>query len=273
MKKIIFSILSLAIVAMLFTSCEKSYDDFMTGNVEVGGLVLPLSSFPYKLGGTTTFDVTVDIPKGPGIVSVEVYKTYTDKAEILDQTIDVASANAEGALTKTLVYDYVALIDGLGMPADESELLIGDGWTLSYYAIMEDGRSVLSSGKTTISVANFFAGEYISHVIYHHPSIGVYPNDVYVDANYSKTLVATNANTCMTYMSTWADTPMTITINANNSLSVDWDGRSDVNFGDPNDPSVVSHYDPVTGIIYLYYNYSGSGGFRIFSEVFTPVVE
>ena len=103
------------------------------------------------------------------------------------------------------------------MPADESELTIGGAWTLSYYAIMEDGRKVLSAGKTTISVANFFAGAYISHVIYHHPTYGVYPNDVYVDANYPKTLVATNANTCMTYMSIWADTPMAITIYANYS--------------------------------------------------------
>lgn len=270
MKKIIFSFLSLAIVALMFTSCEQTYDDFMTGDVQTGGLVSPTKTFPYKLGGTTTFDLTVDIPKGPGIVSLEVYKTYTGKSEVLDRTIDIASANAAGAITKTITYDYAALISGLGMPADESELSIGDAWTIKYVSIMEDGRSVISGVKTIVGVANFFAGAYSVNVTYRHPSFGAYPDNIYVDAPYNKDLLATNANTCATYMSTWTDYPMNITINEDNSLSVEWVDRTDVFLGDPNDATKVSYYDRATGVIYLYYHYDGSGGYRIFWEVFTP---
>jgi len=270
MKKIIFSLTSLIIVAFLFTSCKKNYEDYMTGDVKTGGLVSPTKTFPYKLGGTTTFDLTVDIPKGPGIVSLEVYKTYTGLGQVLDRTIDIASANANGDLTETLTYDYEALISGLGMPANESELSIGDAWTLSYVSVMEDGRSVLNSTKTVIGVANFFAGSYVTHVIYRHPSFGAYPDNIYVDADYNKDLLAINANTCATYMSTWTDYPMNITINEDNSLSVEWVDRTDVFLGDPYDPTKISHYDRETGVIYLYYHYDGSGGYRVFWEVFTP---
>ena len=270
MKKIIFSVLSLIIVAMLFSSCEQNYDDFMTGNVKTGGLVSPLSSFPYKLGGTTTFDIPVTILKGPGIVSVKVYKSYTDKDEILDQTIDVASANVDGDVVKTLTFDYSALIAGLDMPADESVLNIGDAWTLRYISVMEDGREVINSETTTIGVANFFAGTYDAHILYYHPSLGSYPDNLNVEETNEKTLVATNANTCKTAFAVWSD-DCWITINADNSITFvvadTWD--YDVNLGNPEDPTEISYYDPATGTIQLYYNYMGSGGYRIFKETFT----
>lgn len=270
MKKIIYSLLSIAIVAMLFTSCEQTYDDFMTGNVNTGGLVSPTKTFPYKLGGTTTFDLTVDIPKGPGIVSIEIYKTYTGKAEVLDRTIEVGSANTAASVTKTVTWDYASLINGLGMPANESELTIGDAWTIKYVSIMEDGRSVTSGVKTVVGVANFFAGSYSTNVTYRHPSFGAYPDNIYVDAPFDKDLVAINANTCETYMSTWTDAPMKISINDDNSLSVEWVDRTDVFLGDPYDATKISYYDRETGVIYLYYHYDGTGGYRVFWEVFTP---
>lgn len=269
MKKIIFSFLSIAIVAMLFTSCEQTYDDFMTGDVKTGGLVSPLKSFPYKLGGTKTFEVSVDILKGPGVVSLEVYKTYTGKPEVLDRTIDVSSANTADVISKTFTYDYVSLTKGLGMPANESELLIGDAWTLSYVAIMEDGRSVKNSAKTAIGVANFFAGDYDNTVIYFHPSRGEYPDNGATTIS-KKNLIATNANTCQTTFAVWADLCW-ITINADNSITFVVDGTwpYDVGAGVPGHPELVSHYDPATGLIQLYYNYMGGSGYRIFHETFT----
>lgn len=269
MKRIIYSILSLAIFAMAFTSCDDTYDDFMTGDVETGGLVSPLSSFPYKLGGTTTFDVTVDIPVGPGIASIEVYKKYTGKDEILDQTIEVASSNTAGIVNKTITYDYVKLTEGLSMPADESELSIGDEWTLSYVAVMEDGRKVVNASKTSIGVANFFAGEYSAEVNYHHPSRGDYPDNGAISF-YDKGLKATSANTCETTFAVWAD-KCWITINADNSITfvVDDTWTYDVALGVPDHPELVSYYDPATGLIQLYYNYLGGSGYRIFHETFT----
>jgi len=273
MKKIIYSVLSLVIAAMVFTSCDKTYDDFMTGDVNTGGLVSPMKSFPYKLGGTTTFDVTVDIQKGPGIVSLEVYKTYTGKPVVLDQTIDVASANASEAITKVITYDYAALIEGLSMPADESELNIGDAWILSYVAIMEDGRSVPNSIKTTIGVANFFAGTYELNMQYFHPTAGgSYPTEAYGGVRISEIdMPAISANECQVWFGVWTNTKITIRINADNSITLDLIDRDDAGQGDPNDPTKVSQYHPDTGVIEIYYFYPGAGGNRIFWAVYTPV--
>lgn len=268
MKKILYSFLSVVILTMVFTACEQNYDDFMTGDVETGGLVTPTKSFPYKLGGTTTFSIAVEIPVGPGIQAVEVYKTYTGKSEILDRTIDVSSANKSDIVTLSLDFDYSKLIAGLGMPADESVLTIGDEWTLSYVSVMEDGRKVVNASKTSIGVANFFAGNYKSTVNYHHPSRGEYPDNGSI-SSYDKTLKATNANTCETAFAVWSD-KCWITINADNSITfvVDDTWDYDVSLGVPDHPELVSYYDPATGLIQLYYNYLGSSGYRIFHETF-----
>jgi hypothetical protein len=272
MKKIIFSVLSLIIVAMLFSSCEQNYDDFMTGNVKTGGLVSPLKSFPYKLGGTTTFDVPVTIFKGPGIVSLRVYKSYTGLDEVLDRTIDVSSANVDGDVNKTLTYDYADLISGLNMPADESELSIGDAWVLTYAAVMEDGREVRNSQTTTIGVANFFAGTYEVDMKYFHPTAGgSYPDDPYSAYTEEIDMVAISANECQVWFGVWEDTKITIKINADNSISLTFIDRSDAGQGDPNDATKISQYHPDTGVIEIYYFYPGSGGNRIFWAVYTPV--
>ncbi len=276
MKKIIFSFLSLAIVALLFTSCEKTYDDFMTGDVKTGGLVAPMKSFPYKLGGTTSFDVTIAIPKGPGIVSLEVYKTYTGKAKVLDQTISVGSANATAPVTKTISYTYATLSAGLGMPADEMTLTIGDGWTITYASIMEDGRSVLNGAKTSIGVANFFAGDYVSVCTYHHPNGGTYPNNVVGNDSFDRGLIAVSPTTCKTEFAYWAD-ECWITINANNSIELvvadTWPYAVTLGVPVAGYEYLVSSYDRTTGIIQMYYNYLGASGYRIFHERFTPVAK
>lgn len=273
MKKLIFSILSLVVIALMFTSCEQSYDDFMTGDAKTGGLVHPLRSFPYKLGGTTDFDVNIDIPKGPGIVSLEIYKTYTGKDEVLDRTIDIASANVNADLSETITYNYASLSEGLGMPADESLLTIGDKWTLSYVSVMEDGRSVLNSEKTNIGIANFFAGTYELDMRYFHPTAGgSYPDDPYGGIRISEIdMAAISANECQVWFGVWEDTKITIRINPDNSISLDFIDRDDAGQGDPNDPTKISQYHPDTGVIEIYYFYPGSGGNRIFWAVYTPV--
>ena len=266
------------------TSCDD-YEDVITGDAKTGGLLTATNSVPYKLGSTPSFDITLDIFQGPGIKEIKVYNSFTHNVDeettissnmVLMATLNVSSANNSGDIAKSLTLTYEDLIDGITlsgytMPSDELLLQIGDFWTLNYYSVMEDGREVLNNSKTTVGVANFFAGTYNTRVTYRHPSFGTYPNNIYVDSNYKKDLVALNATTCETYMSTWTDTPMRITINPDNSLTVVWvDPPADTSLGDPYDATKVSRYDPATGIIYLYYNYMGSGGYRIFWEVFTP---
>jgi len=263
MKKFIFSVLSLILTVLVFTSCDKTDVDLMTANAKTGGLLIPTAAIPYKLGGTPSFDITLSILKGPGVASVEIYKTYTGKTEVLDQTVTAGSANVTEDATVTVTYDYAKLTSGLDMPADETVLAIGDAWTLRYVSIMEDGRKVGVSKKSTITVANKYAGYYDCVGVFTHPTAGPRPiNELKfltpVDANSSwgnagdlgasgyfvKLTVdpATNEVTC----STWQDIDMA------------------------NIPGEPNYYDPETGEFHVAYFYVGSTGNRLMREVWTP---
>jgi len=271
MKKLLYSGLSLILAVFLFTSCTKEYTDLMTGDVKTGGIISPTKTFPYKLGGTKNFNITLDIPKGPGIESIEVYKKYTGKAEVLDQTISVSSANASADKTIEVTYNYAKLSAGLSMPADESVLKIGDAWTLRYVSVMADGRKVSVATTSTVSVANFFAGSYDLLMKYFHPTAGgVYPTTPYGgDRKSTVSLVAKSAYECTDYFGVWTDNIVTIKITPDNKVTITFN-RSDAVSGDPNNAANVNSYDPVTGIIKLFYYYPGSGGNRIFWAVYTP---
>lgn len=271
MKKSIISALSLIFALIMFVSCDDKYDDLVTGDAKTGGLVFPTSSIPYKLGSTPQVDITIDIPKGPGIQSIDVYRTYTDKVEVLDQTIDVGTANTSGDVTKSITYNYSQLVNGLDLPADESELTIGDNWTLTYVAKMTDGREVVNSNATNISVANFFAGPYEKQMKYFHPTAGgTYPTTPYSGYTENVDLVAMNASECWDWFGVWEDNKITINIDSEtNAVQLTFE-RSDAVVGDPNNAENVCSYDPETGIIKLYYYYPGSGGNRIFWAVYTP---
>jgi hypothetical protein len=273
MKKFIYSALGLIFTVFAFVSCDDTFTDLMTANVKTGGLVIPTSSIPYKLGSTPNVTVTLDIPEGPGIESIEVYRTFTDKTEVLDQTISVASANTTDDVSKEFTLTYTDLIEGLSMPADEGQLEIGDKWTIRYVSIMSDGRSVENANTTVIAVANFFAGSYEKDMKYFHPTAGgTYPTTPYSAYTEKVDLVAINAYECEDWFGVWEDTHITIHIDPaqNYAVSLTFEDRSDVSMGDPNNAANVCSYDPVTGVIKLYYNYSGSGGYRIFWVVYTP---
>lgn len=271
MKRIIYSILSLIFMAMVLTSCEENYTDLMTGEAKTGGILTPTKSFPYKLGGTKNFDLTIDIPKGPGIASIEVWKKYTGKSDVLDQTISVGSANVSADTSIKLTYNYAKLIAGLDMPADEGQLKIGDAWTIRYVSVMEDGRKVDVSTKSLVSVANFFAGSYDLLMKYFHPTAGgTYPTSAYGgDRKSTVSLIPISAYECTDYFGVWTDNIVTIKITPDYKVSITFN-RADAVSGDPNNAANVNSYDPVTGVIKLYYYYPGSGGNRIFWAVYTP---
>lgn len=273
MKKITYSILSLIFMVLVFTSCEENYTDLMTGEAKTGGIIAPTKSFPYKLGGTKNFDLTLNIAKGPGVTSVEVWKKYTGKAEVLDQTVPVASANATEDKAIKLTYNYAKLIAGLSMPADEGQLNIGDAWTLRYVSVMEDGRRVDVSSKSLVSVANFFAGSYDLVMKYFHPTAGgTYPTSAYGgDRKSVVNLIPISAYECNAFFGVWEDNLVTIKITPDYKVSLTFN-RADAVSGDPNDPANVNSYDPATGVIKLFYYYPGAGGNRIFWAVYTPKV-
>jgi hypothetical protein len=264
MKKIIVSIFSLMLFVSLLVSCDDSYTDHMTGDAKTGGLVVPTSAIPYKLGGTPSFDISVTVAKGPGIKSLEIYKTYTGKAVVLDRTVDVNMANVNDDYEIQLTYTYSQLSNGLSMPANELELAIGDAWTISYTAVMEDGRKVDNSSVTSVSVANKYAGFYQCVGTFDHPTAGVR------DVNEEKYLTPIDANSC------WANAgdlgssgyfvKVTVDPETNQVTCSTWKDIEMANY-----PGEENYYDPATGEFHLSYYYVGSTGNRIMREVWTPI--
>jgi hypothetical protein len=147
---------------------------------------------------------------------------------------------------------------------------------------------VIGSGKGGTFTMNYrapnpYAGDYDTEMRYFHPTAGgshpsfpdFNPDDPYGGIrSQPKTLIAITGRKCETGFAVWWDTDLCwITVNPDNSINFEvgdtW--PYDVKLGDPFDPDLVSHFDPDTRMIYLYYYYTGAGGDRIFWEVFTPL--
>lgn len=163
--------------------------------------------------------------------------------------------------------DYVAPILVLKLSASGDQMVTASGkpgtYTLAY------------------TPPNPYAGDYETEMRYFHPTAGgshpsnppFDPDNPYGGIRYAdKTLTAVTGRKCETWFGVWETDKCWITVKADNSIVFEvWeDWGYDVKLGDPFDPTKISHYDPATGKIYLYYYYEGSGGARIFWEVFTP---
>lgn len=286
MKKSIYSALSLILIFLAFTSCEKTTDDLMTADAKTGGLVNPTGIIPYKLGMTPSFDIVVDVPKGLGIQTIEVQKYYTrmsdtTESNIVSTTIDINSENATAELEKVMTHTWATLKEGLVLPTDPQipasendpniANFIGDYWTFKYICTLSDGRIITNTNTTQVSIANFFAGSYDLLMKYFHPTAGgSYPDTPYGGDRKSKAdLVPIGALDCSTYFGVWQDNHVFIHIAADYTVTLTFD-RADAVQGDPNNPANVCSYDPETGVIKLYYYYPGSGGNRIFWSEYTP---
>jgi hypothetical protein len=286
MKKIIFSALSLVFVMMFSTSCDKTYDDLMTGNAKTGGLVNPTGNVAYKLGMTPSFDIVVDIPKGQGIKTIEVQKSYTRMSDttvsnIVSTTIDVNGENVNGMVEKKLTQTWAGMKEGLTLPTDpqipateaDSHIadFIGDYWTFTYISTMTDGRVITNTQQTQVAIANFFAGSYDLLLKYFHPTAGgSYPTEAYGGDRASKIdMVPTGALDCQVYFGVWTDNLINIHIAPDYTVTITFN-RADGVMGDPYNANNKCSYDPETGVIKLYYYYQGSGGPRVFWAVYTP---
>jgi hypothetical protein len=273
-SKIKLFLLVFTALGFLFTACNKS-EDLVTEDALTGGLVVPTGSVPYKLGATPQVDINVTIPMGPGIASVEVYNTYTSNVtgsvsnEVLVSTIDVASGNATEEIVKSFSVTYNDLkngivIDGGGLPSDETELPIGDYWTLSYISVMADGRKVVNNATTGIAVANIYAGYYQCVGVFHHPTAGDRP------INEEKFLTPLSAYSCRIPAGDLGSAGYAVTITVDPLTN-------DVSFSEGAPVEMLpqtdrrSYFDPSNGHFYLYYLYVGGSGNRVIDEEYTPL--
>ncbi len=276
--KIKLNIAALAILLSIFiiSSCNKE-EDLLTANARTGGLIVPTSGIPYKLGATPTVNVSVFIPQGPAISKIEVYNTYTGKVggevkssnKALMTTFDINGENATKDVTKTFSVKYADLIKGITfngqvLPSNEGLLPIGDYWTFNYTSILADNNVSVNNAKTKISVANQYAGNYQCVGVFHHPTAGDRP------INEEKFLTPVSAYSCTIpagdlgssgYAVDITVDPVTNEVSFSNGVPTAMYKQTDKK----------SYFDPATGKFYLYYFYVGSTGNRVIDEEYTPI--
>jgi hypothetical protein len=281
-NRIIFNVfLPMLALVLILGACQKN-EDLLTADAKTGGLAIATGSVPYKLNATPTVPLTLDILMGPGISKIEVYNQYSGTVKINDSvseprisnkvlmsTIDVASGNVSADITKDFSVEYTDLIKGLtyngaALPTDESLLAIGDKWTLTYESIMAaDGRRVVNNSKTTIAVANIYAGYYTCTGVFTHPTAG--PRDI----DETKFMTPLTAYSCSIPAGDLGSSGYSVTITVDPTTN-------DVSFSDGAPAEMIaqpgkrSYYDPSNGHFYLHYFYVGSGGSRLIDEEYTP---
>lgn len=275
MKHIIKLGVFILVAQVVFLNSCVEPEDIMTADVKTGGLVIPSTNLLLKAGANQSFDVVIEIPQGPGIVSLELYKMFNQGDTLLSNTaamtpVDVSSANRNDTAFISFSLDYADLKDGLTlggnpMPAEETGLGIGDSWTIEYYAVMEDGRKVLNNATTVIAVSNQYAGYYLCEGVFTHPTAGARAIDE------EKFLSPISQVRCLTALGDLggAGYDIFIDVNPDNTCAVSRGITC------PTDvfmtPGQDSYYDPITSKFYLWYFYVGSGGSRVIEEVYTPL--
>jgi hypothetical protein len=170
MKKYIYLFLTIASLGVV--SCDDRNQDLLTGDKNEGGLLTIKNILvPYVVGNGNDFEYKASISAFQGDVkvqTVDIYKTFTN--------VDGVSSNT--ALLKTVTFpvaaqvenlDFTAtynelianlVIDGVALSSDDSNLNIGDYWTLKYVSRTSTGASTENLKTTKVAVGTRFAGQY-----------------------------------------------------------------------------------------------------------------
>ncbi len=276
MKHIIKLGVFILVAQVVFLNSCVEPEDIMTADVKTGGLVIPSTNLLLKAGANQSFDVVIEIPQGPGIVSLEMTKVFNQGDTLLSNVaelapVDVSSVNKNDTAFITFSLDYADLkegltLDGDPMPAEETGLGIGDAWTIEYYAVMEDGRKVLNNATTVIAVSNQYAGYYQCDGYFSHPTPGS-SREIHME----KFLSPISQIRCLTELGDLGSAGYDIFVDVlpDNTLSIV------KGITCPTDvfmtPGETSYYDPVTGKFYMWYFYVGGNGNRVVDEIYTPL--
>lgn len=170
MKKLSFIILALACLSLY--SCYDDSDE-LTGDENVGGLVqLANPNIGYIVGNDGTYTARGEVYQGRvQTTSIDVYKSFTDSETgetsetVLLTTIPIEETEVGTTAEFSTTFTYEELIAGLSVngepvPENDTELNIGDFFTLSYDAELSNGEEHLNAATTKVAVATRFAGEY-----------------------------------------------------------------------------------------------------------------
>lgn len=294
-------ILFLLLATVVLNSCEEVKNDI--NDVANGENIAAFESYRVDLVALANgdeYDKTLQVKiTGPSVANLTDDITITVTAASSSTAVegDHYRFGASGnTITLSKSNNYLGLIDVIMMTEGNTPPMDGTPEFEDYVAPFIDlditaatGNSgVIPTGKTSRVTLNFtppnpYAGEYNVEMRYFHPTAGgshpsegagFDPDNPYGGIrNYVKELEAVTGRKCKTGFAVWGDTDICwITVNVDNSITYEVDDTwpYDVKLGNPFDPSQVPHFDPATGIIYMYYHYTGTGGDRIFWEIFTP---
>lgn len=171
-------LLMLFFVITITFSCDNNTliddsEDLLTGDAIVGGLVKvgnPLLT--YVVGAGKTYSAVGTIQQARvATTSVEIYKSFTNSVtgastnRVLLTTVPVSDTNPGDIAAFSFNFTYEELISGLNLggnplPPDDSNLNIGDFWTLEYQSTTSSGDVVVNSNKTKVAVGTRYAGVY-----------------------------------------------------------------------------------------------------------------
>ena len=172
MKNFKYFILSLLLISTVF-SCIDDDNDELTGDALTGGLVaLNNAAIGYVINNDATYTASGTVYQGrTQTTSLDVYKSFTDSQtgkksneELLTTVnIDDTSIGTNADFSYSFTYeDLIAglTIDGAPLPTDDSDLNIGDFWTLKYVSSTTEGAKNVNSNITKVSVGTRYAGVY-----------------------------------------------------------------------------------------------------------------
>lgn len=166
-KYILLSFLAIGLVA-----CDGNDLDFdTTAEIDhTGGLIsVDKALISYVVGedGTYTFSGSV-LQADVATSSIELYKSFTDvdgntSETIPFKTVSLTTDSQTELFSTTASYAELKeglSVNGAALPDSDTELNIGDFWTISYRAITENGDESLSRTSTKVAVGTRFAGVY-----------------------------------------------------------------------------------------------------------------
>jgi hypothetical protein len=176
MKKLkIYSLVLLLFAGFTFVSCEEDSDE-LTGGAELGGeLILKKEAIGYVVGNgvNTNYDNEFTIFQGTEKVeSIDIYRTFTTKNEegepivsnkVLLRTVTLPAVDQHEVLPFSVTYNQLIqglILEGSPVTSDDTQLNIGDYFTLTFVSHLNTGLVHENAHQTKISVGTRFAGVY-----------------------------------------------------------------------------------------------------------------
>lgn len=172
MKKL--KIYTLALLASVGLVSCTSFTDPLVGNAVTGGLLTVNTGLvSYVVGNGNDFPYNASFSVYQGAVTttkVDVYVVFNDNTngeqsnEVLLKSFAIPASPQHQDFPFEVTYDELIAgltINGAPLPSSDSQLNIGDAWTLKYVSTTSEGNVVVNAGTTKISVSTRFAGTYV----------------------------------------------------------------------------------------------------------------